>query len=156
MCFILHVNVPELNIEFDKVPNKALCDGSHTHLKVQGLDENGTFITAPLKQYRPPLCGVLARAAHSNLAKKLPSKSVDWNDFALSGQVDFYVPLDPYYEGHQWGRYGNDNAASASNVSCQLCDPYDVLDPLAYTAQHNVPTGTLVTLDDHQLNDRAS
>ena len=74
------------------MPNKCRCDGSHVHIKVKGRGDNGEVITAPLKQYPPPLCGVVARAAHKKFAKALPNVSVDWGVFDLSEQYNFSCP----------------------------------------------------------------
>jgi hypothetical protein len=83
----------------------------HKHDRLAGLAEDGTFKTAPTKQYQPPMCSLMARGIIKNAAKRISPAGIDWASFQESHAFRFFVPLDPYLEAHAFGHYASDNAA---------------------------------------------
>lgn len=90
------VNFAEFRQQLQALPNKARCNHIYKHKPHRGKEDDGSWCTAPAKQYRPPLCGVMAHAPHSFVSKWAEPTPVDWETFGQSEDSEFYMALDPY------------------------------------------------------------
>ena len=59
---LLAINLPQLGQAILDAPNQAVCNRRHKHVALQGLDQEGNFLTAPAKQYPARMCRMLAEA----------------------------------------------------------------------------------------------
>ena len=113
------VQLGQLKHNIQLLPNQGLCDKSHQHVKLKGRDADGNFVTAPFKQYQSPLNFLLAKSFMDKLQHRFTAAHVDFNQIEHIYRK-FFVPLDPYYDGHQLGKYGQDcslhHKASSSYV----------------------------------------
>ena len=81
-----------------------------------GRAHDGSWKTAPAKQYPAGLCELLASAVIEHTATMLLDAGVAAPAYLHPAQAvcscpdvaQFYMPLDPYNADHQWGRYGSD------------------------------------------------
>ena len=92
---LLAVGLSTLQQRIDEMAGGGVCDRSHTHAELVGLDEHGFYRTAAAKEYPPKLCEIMARAvldaAEAHLSR-VPHGDPDYDE----DLAHFYVPLDPY------------------------------------------------------------
>jgi len=116
------INFVEFRQQIEAVPNCARCNHKFKHVPLRGKDKDRSWNTAPAKQYQPPLCGVMARAAHASVAKWIEPGPVDWEAFSESEESQFYMPLDPFCSWQEWGAFGNDTGGAQMSSACAASD----------------------------------
>ena len=107
---LLAVHCPVLGRLLARAPFGGRCAPGHRHQPLRGRRADGSFVTAPFKQYPPALCRFLAAglaASFERLGARRGERSLQALDEAVGA---FYVPLDPYGAGHEWGEFGADFA----------------------------------------------
>ena len=91
------------------LPNRGRCPHFSHREVLQGLAAEGGFRTAAAKQYPPKMCELIANAF---MAAVYPgSLPISGLPEPASELACFFVPLDPYFEGHGWGRFAPDLAS---------------------------------------------
>ncbi len=118
---LLHVNFPQVSDRIADMPNACRCDRSHQHISLIGHSEDGTFKTAPAKQYPGPMNHLLALSSVDFCKRRLIPGEPSWDDFTDTELAAFYVPLDPFCVDQQLGSYGAD--FSASSGLCNIARP---------------------------------
>ena len=109
-----------------------------------GKNSDGSFRTAPAKQYPGPMNLLLASVTFEHLCDKLPNDlnnshlthEILIQDFVSSPLGAFYVPLDPYNTNQVLGQFGADftsNSGAAEESSHLLCPPAKIPAPCPLT-----------------------
>jgi len=116
---LMAVNLPQLRPVLRSLPGQGFCaHGRKGHKAVlKGLAEDGTWRTAPAKQYPSGMCNAVSDAVLefilSAVNHTMPGERQD-----LPPNVSpFYTPLDPYCAEHTLGAYGQDFHASKAASS---------------------------------------
>ena len=89
------VRLPQLRVERDSRPSKCRCKCKEHAKVLTGLDEDGTFRTAPAKAYPPDMCLLIAKAIHAYVKEALVETDCNLPQWPEDLQR-FYQPLDPY------------------------------------------------------------
>ena len=110
------VRLSQLKYNVSQLPNQGLCDRKHKHIKLSGRDADGNFVTAPFKQYQSPLNKLLAQSFIDKLQLRMTPGPVEFESVE-NIFTRFFVPLDPYYEGHKLGQYGQDCALHTRHMA---------------------------------------
>ncbi len=110
---LLHANFPQVSDRIADMPNACRCDRSHQHIALIGRAEDGTFKTAPAKQYPGPMNHLLALSSVDFCKRRLLPGEPSWDDFTGTDLAAFYVPLDPFCVDQQLGLYGADFSTSS-------------------------------------------
>ena len=89
------------------LPGKGKCVcGRKRHTPLFGKDSEGRWRSSAAKQYASGFCRVLADGTtHQARIEKRGTSDPQQLDEDVE---KLYVPLDPYYEEHVWGAYGQD------------------------------------------------
>lgn len=112
------------------MPNQGRCDKSHQHIVLKGRDSDGTYRTAPSKQFPDRTNCILAQGSVSVCVcvHKLSTGSTPWDDFAGTQLAPFYVPFDLHSDLQGLGQYGADFNATSTlkhNVSLIAIKPQE-------------------------------
>ena len=105
---LLHVHFPQIPRAIGLVTNSCLCDGSHQHQVLQGLDELGGFKTGGGYLFPSRMNYMLAEQSFDFCKLRLNPADFDLEALCGSEISAFHVPLDPFYDEHQLGHFGQD------------------------------------------------
>lgn len=121
---LLAINCSALRDTVATFPNAGVCDGQHEHEKVLvGKAADGSFKTAPAKQYPPQLNLCLARTAAAVAQQRL-GLAGNYDTHCMEDRAQsffeseisaFFVPLDPFCAEQAEGHYGADFAGLVTN-----------------------------------------
>ena len=117
---LMAINLPTLRTTLRALPAQGFCNhGRKAHKALKGLAEDGTWRTAPAKQYPSGMCESISQPVidfiQMNVAQAEPGSRHD----LPAGISSFYTPLDPYCAEHTLGAYGQDFAKSGNDSKAQ-------------------------------------
>jgi len=109
---LMAVNLPQLRPVLRSLPGQGFCaHGRNGHKAVlKGLAEDGTWRTAPAKQYPSGMCNAVSDAVLAFVQNAVNHDSPGVRQDLPSNVSPFYTPLDPYCAEHTLGAYGQDFA----------------------------------------------
>jgi len=109
---LMAVNLPQLRSALRSLPGQGFCaHGRKGHKAVlKGLAEDGTWRTAPAKQYPSGMCNAVSDAVLAFVQNSVNHNSPGDRLDLPSNVSPFYTPLDPYCAEHTFGAYGQDFA----------------------------------------------
>ena len=109
---LMSVNLPHLRTAFRALPGRGFCThGRQPHKStLKGLAADGTWRTAPAKQYPSEMCKTVGVAITGYVTDKVAQPTVGSLFELPSETASFFVPLDPYNPDQVLGAYGLDFA----------------------------------------------
>jgi len=109
---LMAINLPALRTNLRALPGQGFCNhGRKAHKALKGLAEDGTWKTAPAKQYPSGMCKVISGAVMDFIFASV-NQDAPGDRHELPARVSpFYTPLDPYCAEHTLGAYGLDFAS---------------------------------------------
>jgi len=109
---LMSINLPSLRTVFRSLPCQGFCGHGRKGHKatLKGLAEDGTWRTAPAKQYPSGMCSAISDAVLDFILQRVNQHEPgDRQEIPLKVSP-FYTPLDPYCAEHTLGAYGQDFA----------------------------------------------
>ena len=109
---LMSVNLPQLRTSFRALPGRGFCiHGRQPHqATLRGLAADGTWRTAPAKQYPSDMCKAAGIATTGFGTEKVAQPSPGSLLELPHDTAPFFVPLDPYNSDQVLGAYGLDFA----------------------------------------------
>jgi len=114
------INLPQLRPVMRALPGQGFCvHGRKGHkATLKGLADDGTWKTAPAKQYPSGMCSAVSDAVLQFVLSNVNHLSPGDRHDLPADTSRFYTPLDPYCPEHTLGAYGLDfNASKAGDKS---------------------------------------
>jgi len=111
---LMSVHLPQLRVAFRALPGRGFCThGRKPHkATLKGLAEDGTWRTAPAKQYPSTMCRTISTAVTEYVIAKVRQDHTGDHCNLPKDTCNFYTPLDPYNPDQVIGAYGLDFATS--------------------------------------------
>jgi len=109
---LMAINLPYLRSTFRALPGQGFCShGRRAHkATLKGLAEDGTWRTAPAKQYPSGMCSAVSDAVVEFVLQRVHQYEPGDRHELPATVSPFYTPLDPYCAEHTLGAYGQDFA----------------------------------------------
>eukprot|EP00973_Karenia_brevis_P096227 12431265-Karenia_brevis.AAC.1 len=114
---LLHVHFQSLEQLINLHTHTCLCNHSHQHRVLIGVDSEGGFNTSPAKQYPPRMCYLIAMAMYVEMCKRIDIGDAPCHVEHAEDVASFYTPLDPYDDSQQLGHFGVDYNHSIHTVA---------------------------------------
>jgi len=114
---LMSINMPFLRTVFRSLPGQGFCGHGRKGHKatLKGLAEDGTWKTAPAKQYPSGMCSAISDAVIEFIQQRVNQVAPGERHELPPHIAPFYTPLDPYCAEHTLGAYGLDFASKNNN-----------------------------------------
>ena len=115
----MSANLPQLRTAFRALPGRGFCThGRQPHkATLKGLAADGTWRTAPGKQYMSLMCRTISDAVSGHIVENENQPHLGDICDLPTGTLPLYAPLDPYDPDQVLGAFGQDFASQLGSRS---------------------------------------